>query len=790
MERIYRLGSLTPYFAFFRYFCFFGSLFPQHLPPSLLLLLLLLLLFLFLLLLLVVLVFLFHLSRFANMPGVAGPGRGSNCSFLSPQSPEFRNVQYTLRLALAAGNLDLSELDAWSMLNPRQQLKFNNHSSGLTHVYGWVDVNGYSDQDIDQIFNDGLYASAAEPRRVIVGALQPKEAYPPLKGHKQYLYCKVAVGRSYPVKEHETDDTPIPAGFHSNYLCGNSTAFPAVSALGSAMSADSPTARRRSSGDGSGFNGDEGGEEVATIDNFHHQYVVASPAQLMPLYFVCFSVIKSKIADGKRTCQLCEDAPAVLHCEKCDAVFCESCDADTHHMNKLLKRHLRQPMTSIRETQSVGERLRAIKQRLGAEYSALSTCPIHTSQKVEFYDPVLDVPVCVHCKMVGSHSSGAAVNHRLVGIEDAYEKALRESMTPDSVLAKRREQLQRSKDYIADIGRSVKANAAATEKEIYAILQAALQTNAALAQRKLRILQSVEVDLLREMFSLEWMECFLRDQRDALPPAAFLKLWSQHMQLRETQYDFTYRPPESLVSIKPDIVVQGGITVSAGDDSHVPLRREKVDHDELLDGAGRRSPMTRRFVNILLDEKVGVAAEPGWEYDRGNDGGLLGRDGEDVQLASQERVLSFAGADPQEMESFQRKADDARRGLHRSLQRAASVPEVYDSVAAAVGEFDSVGNENKDDGSISSGHVGRLFDVVIQPQYRMAEIAAKRVQTSPAFLDSLSATGNFSFDGSKILDNHKATELALCLPMAVDGGDVNLRSIRLYDSDDHGKSVE
>ena len=66
-------------------------------------------------------------------------------------------------------------------------------------------------------------------------------------------------------------------------------------------------------------------------------------------------------------------------------------------------------------------------------------------------------------------------------------------MTPDKILAKRRETLHRSKEYIANIGAAVKANAAATEKEIYAILQAALQTNAALAQRKLRILQSVEV---------------------------------------------------------------------------------------------------------------------------------------------------------------------------------------------------------------------------------------------------------------------------------------------------------
>ncbi len=52
------------------------------------------------------------------------------------------------------------------------------------------------------------------------------------------------------------------------------------------------------------------------------------------------------------------------------------------------------------------------------------TCPIHPSLTVEFFSPVCQGPVCVHCKMIGNYSTGEAASHKLIAIGDAYRGAL------------------------------------------------------------------------------------------------------------------------------------------------------------------------------------------------------------------------------------------------------------------------------------------------------------------------------------------------------------------------------
>ena len=54
---------------------------------------------------------------------------------------------------------------------------------------------------------------------------------------------------------------------------------------------------------------------------------------------------------------------------------------------------------------------------------------------VEFFCPECDVPVCIYCKMVGSHSTGAFNNHRLIGVRVAWKKAIDEASVPNLALS-------------------------------------------------------------------------------------------------------------------------------------------------------------------------------------------------------------------------------------------------------------------------------------------------------------------------------------------------------------------
>ena len=54
-------------------------------------------------------------------------------------------------------------------------------------------------------------------------------------------------------------------------------------------------------------------------------------------------------------------------------------------------------------------------------------CRVHSGQKVEFFCSQCHVPVCVHCKMVGNHSSGEATKHKLVSVTEAFDTVMKES---------------------------------------------------------------------------------------------------------------------------------------------------------------------------------------------------------------------------------------------------------------------------------------------------------------------------------------------------------------------------
>jgi hypothetical protein len=415
---------------------------------------------------------------------VVGGGQ-SHPSLLAPRSEDFRAVQYALQLSLAGAGLAAAGVAAWAARNPRLSAAFDRQVGPLAQVHAWVDVNGWSDDDLLNAFAQGLHASNALPCRAVCGALQPKhhdgsdraggddtiDDRRPLSGRQQFLYCRVAIGRAYPVKEDEPLDSAVPLGFDSNYLCALSTAFP--SHLHDDTDDDRNNAQQRQQQQPQRLSASwaetEGG---ASVDNFHHEYSVTDGSRVLPLYLVRFDVAlpsdpRSKAAvaaaasarwgrttakgrtgvvvvgggkgkgpmttagttaatrTGQRwevLCAGCDDAAAVVHCVQCRASMCEKCDVDTHCLNKVLRAHTREPLLSVANSRTVAERLKAIRQRLGVDYDELSKCEAHPGQLVEFFDPVLNRPLCVHCKMVGSHSSGAAVNHQLVGIEDAYER--------------------------------------------------------------------------------------------------------------------------------------------------------------------------------------------------------------------------------------------------------------------------------------------------------------------------------------------------------------------------------
>jgi len=105
-------------------------------------------------------------------------------------------------------------------------------------------------------------------------------------------------------------------------------------------------------------------------------------------------------------------------------------------------------------------------------------CPIHSDVAIEFFCNSCQAAVCVHCKMVGNHSSGAAASHKLLPIKQAYLDAVQNankvslslfhsySRQPDPVSEEHKSRMKHDMSELDARISAIKENAEAVEKII------------------------------------------------------------------------------------------------------------------------------------------------------------------------------------------------------------------------------------------------------------------------------------------------------------------------------------
>lgn len=159
-------------------------------------------------------------------------------------------------------------------------------------------------------------------------------------------------------------------------------------------------------------------------------------------------------------------------------------------------------------------------------------CPVHPSQRVEFFDPILHVPVCVHCKMVGSHATGEAATHKLVSIHVAYEEAVGASRRADPQLRQRREAIESHRASITAKLHAVRDNSAAVREEIQHAMEAAVAQLERQTEAKARALLAEEAQLQLQLTRISHAEEALARHREELGIVEFLDAWHRHAALR------------------------------------------------------------------------------------------------------------------------------------------------------------------------------------------------------------------------------------------------------------------
>jgi hypothetical protein len=112
---------------------------------------------------------------------------------------------------------------------------------------------------------------------------------------------------------------------------------------------------------------------------------------------------------------------AEIYCFEDKAFLCRECDVTVHdheETRKILKDHKRVPKNEIPST--------------------FGYCEAHPDQLVNFYCDTCDIPICLNCKLFGTHASGESSTHGIIDINKVYQNAKNDAKSEDPSFKKKK----------------------------------------------------------------------------------------------------------------------------------------------------------------------------------------------------------------------------------------------------------------------------------------------------------------------------------------------------------------
>ena len=175
------------------------------------------------------------------------------------------------------------------------------------------------------------------------------------------------------------------------------------------------------------------------------------------------------------------------------------------------------------------------------------------------------MPLCVKCKMNGSHSSEPNASHKIIEIKQIYEDAKKEAEMDDPSIKKRKVQIMNELKKIEAKRTDVVNKFKSIEERIFAKMKELLAALDMEVGKKLNVLRSDECELFRRKEELEYCEAFLKDCKDnnSLNPLPFIHFWLSHKKSKED----LLKKPLILGEIQQDIKLERSMHIVS--DTHI-----------------------------------------------------------------------------------------------------------------------------------------------------------------------------------------------------------------------------
>ena len=293
-------------------------------------------------------------------------------------------------------------------------------------------------------------------------------------------------------------------------------------------------------------------DETPTIDDlatgYHslriskdNDFVVFNPDQIQTLNLVKFKGLENldPYDEDEGLCDLCGKEKAAIWCINDSAKLCKDCDKSSHEINKIYQKHKR---ISLSEA-----------------HVMMEFCPIHPDEKAEYFCPVCQAPICIICKMNGSHSKGEESTHPLIPLGVAYAEAIDASLKVDENFMRKIEVLNRKIKTNEEKMSKILQNTEKVEEEINRLAQTAIEQARALAGEKTLLLRSAQAELYRKKDELKAHSSFLTLQKNSPEPLSFLKTFNRYKKMSPDLFRVDDLQPE--VRVMPDLCVLGSLEV-------------------------------------------------------------------------------------------------------------------------------------------------------------------------------------------------------------------------------------
>ncbi|KAJ3106846.1 hypothetical protein HDU96_008099 [Phlyctochytrium bullatum] len=300
---------------------------------------------------------------------------------IAPTTPEFGYLEYGLQLALKASTARI--VSAFAISNPHLSVQFEKRCKDILVGNTWIDpsqLTGVNTEE-DVIRRGWNFGNPNQGMRVGLGVISGwnggSGASPgsrESKGHRKLILCKVGIGRARVSDAIAAERDPVPEGYDSFYLVDSSE------------------------------------NKAAAKTEYHYEYMIKNPAQILPQYIIVYEYDDSKERQSREGADVfgyCRHHPEKLiefFCSQCHIPVCVFCKMVGNHAN--------------------GE---AAKHQLVSVSEAYQT----VLQEAQAHDPILQSRRTEIVNQVASINNRAKAVEKMCGqlesqLEEMYKKALKE----------------------------------------------------------------------------------------------------------------------------------------------------------------------------------------------------------------------------------------------------------------------------------------------------------------------------------------------------------------------------